>query len=83
MELKNKSHEARKYGLIAIVVIILQGIIIQPLLYFKIKYPLIFFVLFFYWVVPFLVAYLIEKRDRKLLGFILRKKKYYHIFSTL
>lgn len=67
--------KAKKYGSIALFISILQLIFPNLFLYLKIRPALFFSVLFFYWAIPFLIVYRVEKRDLKSLGIILIRDK--------
>lgn len=86
MELKNKSRSARKFGLIAVAVLLLQGIIFTSMFHFRIKPQLIFYAAAsFMWFLPFFIAYIIEKRNAESLGFVLKREKYlsYSLYTIL
>jgi membrane protease YdiL (CAAX protease family) len=86
MELKNKSRSARKFGLITIAVLLLQGIIFTSMFHFRIKPQLIFYAAAaFMWLLPFFIAYVIEKRNAESLGFVLKREKYlsYSLYTIL
>jgi len=78
--------QMRKFGLIAVAVVILQGIIFSTMFYFKINPRFIFYsAAVFMWLIPFFSAYIVEKRDLKSLGLVLQREKYlsYFLYAIL
>jgi len=69
------AERAKKFGLIALLIIIIQLIATQSVFHLHKRILTVFVVQFFYWFVPFFIVYIVEERGIKSLGITLKWEK--------